>query len=260
VTAVRAWGAAHRVGGMDRDVDKPGEASNRPSPFLNSLKHEPTTRFHKSLIGLCRSRSCDSCRAPADAARRPKRRVRALAGHDRQLQSRLVDHDRYSSSRAYGAPAATHLLKELPRGEHLAVLTGARPVALQIGARTRLGTKGERCSVALVLRCTLIVCIRHPRSDSAQHFTLTDAAPSALALRRSQAWRAGNMHLVAYDETELSGACIRLLHHDCRRLTGTSLSSEAWKSPSSALWHTATARPCASRPCRTPWQVSWLEV
>jgi hypothetical protein len=30
VTAVRAWGAAHRVGGMDRDVDKPGEASNRP--------------------------------------------------------------------------------------------------------------------------------------------------------------------------------------------------------------------------------------
>jgi hypothetical protein len=27
VTAVRAWGAAHRVGGMDRDVDKPGEAS-----------------------------------------------------------------------------------------------------------------------------------------------------------------------------------------------------------------------------------------
>jgi hypothetical protein len=63
VTAVRAWGAARRVGGMDRDVDKPGEASNRPSPFLNSLKHEPTTRFHKSLIGLCRSRSCDSCRA-----------------------------------------------------------------------------------------------------------------------------------------------------------------------------------------------------
>jgi hypothetical protein len=29
VTTVRAWGAAHRVGGMDRDVDKPGEASNR---------------------------------------------------------------------------------------------------------------------------------------------------------------------------------------------------------------------------------------
>ena len=121
MTAVRAWGAARRVGGMDRDVDKPGEASNRPSPFLNSLKHEPTTRFHKSLIGLCRSRSCDSCRAPADAARRPKRRVRALVGHDRQLQSRLVDHGRYSSSRAYGAPAATHLLKELPRGKHLAV-------------------------------------------------------------------------------------------------------------------------------------------
>ena len=227
MTAVRAWGAARRVGGMDRDVDKPGEASNRPSPFLNSLKHEPRTRFHKSLLGLCRSRSCDSCRAPADAARRPKRRVRALVGHDRQLQSRLVGHGRYSSSRAYGAPAATHLLKELPRGEHLAVLTGARPVALQIGACTRLGIKGERCSVALILRCTLIVCVRHSRSDSAQHFTLTDAAPSALALRRSQAWRAGNMHLIAYDETELSGACIRLLHHDCRRLTGTPLSSAA---------------------------------
>jgi hypothetical protein len=29
VTAVRAWGAAHRVGGMDRDVDKPGEGANR---------------------------------------------------------------------------------------------------------------------------------------------------------------------------------------------------------------------------------------
>ena len=29
-TAVRAWGYDHRVGGMDRDVDKPGEASNRP--------------------------------------------------------------------------------------------------------------------------------------------------------------------------------------------------------------------------------------
>jgi hypothetical protein len=215
VTAVRAWGAARRVGGMDRDVDKPGEASNRPSPFLNSLKHEPTTRFHKSLIGLCRSRSCDSCRAPADAARRPKRRVRALVGHDRQLQSRSVDHGRYSRSRAYGAPAATHLLKELPRGKHLAVLTGARRVALQIGARTRLGTKGERCSVAFVLRCTLIVCIRRPRSDSAQHFTLTGAAPPALALRRSQAWRAGHMHLDAYDEVERTGACLRLVHHDC---------------------------------------------
>jgi hypothetical protein len=153
--------------------------------------------------------------------------VRALVGHDRQLQSRLVDHDRYSSSRAYGAPAATHLLKELPRGEHLAVLTGARPVELQIGACTRLGIKGERCSVALVLRCTLIVCIRRSRSDSAQHFTLTDAAPPALALRRSQAWRAGNMHLDAYDEVEPTGACLRLLHHDCRRLTGTPLSSKA---------------------------------
>ena len=153
--------------------------------------------------------------------------MRALVGHDRQLQSRSVDHGRYSRSRAYGAPAATHLLKELPRGEHLAVLTGARPVELQIGACTRLGIKGERCSVALVLRCTLIVCIRRPRSDSAQHFTLTDAAPPALALRRSQAWRAGNMHLDAYDEVEPTGACLRLLHHDCRRLTGTPLSSKA---------------------------------
>ena len=132
-----------------------------------------------------------------------------------------------SSSRAYGAPAATHLLKELPRGEHLAVLTGARPVELQIGACTRLGIKGERCSVALVLRCTLIVCIRRSRSDSAQHFTLTGAAPPALALRRSQAWRAGHMHLDAYDEVEPTGACLRLLHHDCRRLTGTPLSSKA---------------------------------
>ena len=107
-------------------------------------------------------------------ARRPKRRVRAFVGHDRQLQSRLVDHDRYSRSRAYVIRAATHLLKELPRGEHLAVLTGARPFALHISARTRLGTKGKRCSVPLILRCTLIVCIRHSRSDSAQHFTLTD--------------------------------------------------------------------------------------
>ena len=141
--------------------------------------------------------------------------MRALVGHDRQLQSRSVDHGRYSRSRAYGAPAATHLLKELPRGKHLAVLTGARRVALQIGARTRLGTKGERCSVAFVLRCTLIVCIRRPRSDSAQHFTLTGAAPPALALRRSQAWRAGHMHLDAYDEVERTGACLRLVHHDC---------------------------------------------
>ena len=227
MTAVRAWGAAHRVGGMDRDVDKPGEASNRPSPFLNSLKHEPTTRFHKSLIGLCRSRSCDSCRAPADAAGRPKRRVRALVGQHRQLQSRLVDPGRCSRSRAYGIPAATHLQKQHPLGEHLAVLTGARRVALQNGARTRLGTKGERCSVPLILRCTLIVCIRHCRSDSAQHFTLTGAAPPALALRRSQAWRAGHMYLDAYDEVEPTGACLRLLHHDCRRLTGTPLSSEA---------------------------------
>ena len=153
--------------------------------------------------------------------------MRALVGHDRQLQSRLVDHDRYSSSRAYGAPAATHLLKELPRGEHLAVLTGARRVALRIGARTRLGTNGERCSVPHMLRYTPIVCIRHCHSDSAQHFTLTGTAPPALARSRSQAWRAGNMHLVAYDETEPSGACLRLLHHDCRRLTGTPLSSEA---------------------------------
>ena len=227
MTAVRAWGAAHRVGGMDRDVDKPGEGANRSQPFLNSPKHEDTTRFHKSLIGLCRSRSCDSCRAPADAARRPKQRVRALVGHDRQLQSRLVDHDRYSRSRAYVIRAATHLQKQHPRGEHLAVLTGARRVALQIGARTRLGIKGERCSVPLILRCTPIVCIRHCHSDSAQHFTLTGAAPPALALRRSQAWRAGHMHLDAYDETEPSAACLRLLHHDCRRLTGAPLSSEA---------------------------------
>ena len=130
--------------------------------------------------------------------------------------------------RVHTAPAQRLTFrKQHPRGEHLAVLTGARPVALQIGARTRLGTKGERCSVALVLRCTLIVCIRRPRSDSAQHFTLTDAAPPALALRRSQAWRAGNMHLDAYDEVEPTGACLRLLHHDCRRLTGTPLSSKA---------------------------------
>ena len=153
--------------------------------------------------------------------------VRALVWGPKMSAAALRSYCDAHPSCAYGARAATHLLKELPRGEHLAVLTGARPVALQIGARTRMGTKGERCSVALVLRCTLIVCIRRSRSDSAQHFTLTDAAPPALALRRSQAWRAGNMHLDAYDEVEPTGACLRLLHHDCRRLTGTPLSSKA---------------------------------
>ena len=153
--------------------------------------------------------------------------VRALVWGSKVSAAALRSYCDAPSSCAYGAPAATHLLKELPRGEHLAVLTGARPFALHISARTRLGTKGKRCSVPLILRCTLIVCIRHCHSDSAQHFTLTGAAPPALALRRSQAWRAGHMHLDAYDEVEPTGACLRLLHHDCRRLTGTPLSSKA---------------------------------
>ena len=95
---------------------------------------------------------------------------------------------------------------------------------------------------------------------SVQQIALTGAAPPALDACRSQVWRAGQMHLDAYETMEPSGACSQPVHHNCRLLAGGLLSKKRRKSRLCALRHAATRRAIDPRPSLGPCQVSCLEV
>ena len=95
MTTVRAWGVAHRVGGVDRDVDKPGEASNW-SRHSRSYKLSETSDLS------------ETCHAPCGCLSVRGERHVSVHAPTRVLRARMCARSIYDTRMRYALQATTY--------------------------------------------------------------------------------------------------------------------------------------------------------